>query len=49
MCFGLPPAADRAERAQQDPLPDPSLGTRLPQRAQVQGRSGHVPNHEGGG
>lgn len=40
---------DGAQREEQDPVSDPGLGSRLPQRAQVQGGPGHLPDHEGGG
>lgn len=39
---------NRAERQEQDPVPDPGLGPRLPQRAQVQSGPRHLPDHEGG-
>lgn len=40
--------AGGSKRPEQDPVPDPGLGARLPERAQVQGGPGHVPDHEGG-
>lgn len=45
-----PPSAEAggSKRPEQDPVPDPGLGARLPERAQVQGGPGHVPDHEGG-
>lgn len=31
----LPPETDRTKRQKQDPLPDPGLGSRFPQRTQI--------------
>lgn len=44
----LPTEAGGSKRPEQDPVSDSGLGTRLPERAQVQGGPGHVPDHEGG-
>lgn len=40
--------AGGSKRPKQDSVFDPGLGARLPERAQVQGGPGHVPDHEGG-
>lgn len=44
----LPLEAARAEREEQDPISDPGVGPRFPQRAQVQSGPGHLSDHEGG-
>lgn len=41
-------ATDGTKCPKQNPVPDPGLGSRLPQRTQIQGGPRHVSDHESG-
>lgn len=44
----LPPDTDGAKCQKQNPVPDPGLVSRLPQRTQIQGGPRHLSDHESG-